>query len=205
MRTALRLVHLLSRWRSVMRLTNNAERYGIVAQMLHWLIMLLVCAQFGLALRADALPRGPALLSVLGLHKSVGITIFALMILRLLWRTFNPAPDPPAHISRWQRVAAQISHLALYGLLLLLPLFGWLMSSARNFPVSWFRLFTLPDLIAPSEAAYRFFHEGHELLARMLLLIMLLHVAAALKHHFIDGDNVLMRMLPWRSGKDRSQ
>jgi cytochrome b561 len=181
-----------------MRVTNDAEQYGIVAQALHWLIVLLVIVQFGLALRADALPRGPALLSVLGLHKSVGITIFALMILRLLWRSFNPAPEPPAHMPHWQRIAARVSHFAIYGLLLLLPLFGWLMSSARNFPVSWFKLVTLPDLIAPSETAYRFFHEGHEVMARLLLLLVLLHVGAALKHHFIDRDNVLMRMLPWR-------
>lgn len=78
-----------------------------------------------------------------------------------------------------------------------MPLFGWLMSSARNFPVSWFGIATLPDLIAPSEKAYEFFHEGHELLAKVLFVLALVHIAAALKHHFIDRDDVLLRMLPW--------
>lgn len=181
-----------------MRLTDSADQYGLVARALHWLIVVLVIVQYGLALRANALPRGPALLAVLGLHKSVGITIFALAIVRLAWRGFNPTPQLPVHIPPWQRVAARLSHGALYAVLLVMPLFGWLMSSARNFPVSWFRLYTLPDLIAPNERAYEFFHEGHEWLARFLLLLALLHVAAALKHHFIDRDGVLLRMLPWQ-------
>lgn len=159
--------------------------------------MVLVVTQFVLAQRADALPRGVALLQTLALHKSIGITIFALAVLRLVWRWLNPVPPMPQTSPRWQHLAARMSHIALYALLLVMPLFGWLMSSARNFPVSWFGIATLPDLIGPSEQAYDFFHEGHEFLAKVLFVLALLHIAAALKHHFIDRDEVLLRMLPW--------
>lgn len=180
-----------------MQLRNSETKYGAIAQLFHWVIVVLVVTQFVLAQRADSLPRGLALLQTLALHKSVGITIFALALLRLLWRWMNPVPPMPSSSPRWQQIASRISHIALYALLLLMPLFGWLMSSARNFPVSWFGIATLPDLIAPSEKAYKFFHEGHELLAKVLFVLALVHIAAALKHHFIDRDDVLLRMLPW--------
>lgn len=180
-----------------MQLRNSEAKYGAIAQLFHWTIVVLVITQFVLAQRADGLPRGIALLQTLALHKSVGITIFALAVLRLLWRWVNPVPPVPPSSPRWQHLGARISHVALYALLLLMPLFGWLMSSARNFPVSWFGIATLPDLIGPSEKAYDFFHEGHELLAKVLFVLALLHIAAALKHHFIDRDDVLLRMLPW--------
>lgn len=182
---------------SVMQLKNSTTKYGWLAQLFHWTIVALIVTQFVLALRADDLPRGPALIATLGLHKSVGITIFALAIARLIWRWLNPVPPMPSNVPRWQQLAARASHFGLYALILIMPLFGWMMSSARNFPVSWFGAFTLPDLIEPNEQAYHFFHEGHEILARVLLFLALLHIAAALKHHFIDRDEVLTRMLPW--------
>lgn len=180
-----------------MRFKNTELKYGPIAQLFHWVIVALVITQFLLAQRADDLPRGPALLQTLALHKSIGITILALAIVRLAWRWVNPVPPMPPSAPRWQHVAARISHSALYGLLLLQPLVGWLMSSARNFPVSWFGAVTLPDLIEPSKSAYELFHEGHEILGQALLVLALLHAAAALKHHFIDRDDVLLRMLPW--------
>jgi cytochrome b561 len=180
-----------------MQLKNTASKYGAIAQLFHWTIVVLVITQFVLGLRADSLPRGMALLQTLALHKSIGITILVLAILRLIWRALNPVPPMPLNTPLWQRLAGRVSHFALYALLLLMPIFGWLMSSARNFPVSWFGAVTLPDMIGPSEQAYRFFHEGHEFLARVLFVLALLHIAAALKHHFIDRDDVLLRMLPW--------
>jgi len=126
------------------------------------------------------------------------MTIFALAVLRLLWRLINPVPAIPSTSPRWQQIGAHISHVALYGLILITPLLGWIMSSARNFSVSWFGLFTLPDLVQPNRARYDLFHEAHEILAWTLLAIAVLHAAAALKHHFFDRDNVLRRMLPLR-------
>jgi cytochrome b561 len=152
--------------------------------------------QFILANRADDLPLGAAKLAVLAKHKSFGITILGLALLRLVWRWLNRVPAEPLDIPRWQRIAARVSHIGLYVLLLITPLAGWLMSSARNFPVSWFGLVTLPDFIAPNRPAYELLHDIHELLAQTLFWLALLHIAAALKHHFIDKDNVLRRMLP---------
>jgi cytochrome b561 len=179
-----------------MQLKNDASRYGAVAQLFHWAVAVLIIVQFVLARRADALPLGPAKIQVLAQHKSVGITILGLMLLRLLWRWINVVPPEPPNVPAWQRIAARISHVALYVLLLVTPVVGWLMSSARNFPVSWFGLLTLPDFIAPNKAAYELLHKTHELLAQTLFWLALLHIAAALKHHFIDKDNVLRRMLP---------
>ena len=175
---------------------NNEARYGAVAQLFHWAVVVLIVTQYVLAIKGHDLPIGPSKIATLAQHKSVGITILGLAILRLLWRWFNPVPVTPPTTPRWQRIAAHASHFLLYALLLTMPVIGWLMSSARNFPVSWFGIFTLPDFIEPDRAAYEFLHELHGTLARVLFFVALVHIAAALKHHFIDRDNVLRRMLP---------
>ena len=179
-----------------MQLKNDESRYGAVAQFFHWTIVVLIIVQFTLANQADKLPLGAAKIAVLARHKSFGITILALVLLRVIWRLINPRPADPSTMPRWQRIASHVSHGGLYALLIVTPIFGWLMSSARNFPVSWFGLVTLPDFIAPNRPAYEFLHEAHELLAGTLFWLALLHIAAALKHHFVDRDNVLRRMLP---------
>lgn len=185
-----------------MQVKNSLVQYGSVAQLFHWTIVILIVTQFVLANKADALSLGPAKIATLAQHKSVGMTIFGLAILRLLWRWLNPAPQLPASMPAWQRIGAHASHWLLYGLLLALPLLGWLMSSARNFPVSWFGVFTFPDLVAANRARYEFFRDAHELLAKVLFCLALLHMAAAFKHHLIDRDNVLRRMLPVRLKRD---
>jgi cytochrome b561 len=187
-----------------MQLKNDESRYGVVAQLFHWAIVVLIIVQFILANRQHDLPLGPAKIAVLAQHKSFGITILGLVLMRLIWRWLNPVPAEPLDIPHWQRIAARVSHLGLYALLLITPVVGWLMSSARNFPVSWFGLVTLPDFIEPDRPTYEFLHETHELLAQTLFWLALLHVAAALKHHFIDKDNVLRRMLPVKLKQDRS-
>jgi cytochrome b561 len=179
-----------------MQLKNDAFRYGAIAQLFHWTIVALIITQFTLANKAEGLPLGPAKIATLATHKSVGMTIFGLAVLRLIWRWFNPVPEAPASTPSWQRRAAHVSHWALYALIMITPLIGWLMSSARNFPVSWFGLITLPDFVEPDTARYEFFHSTHEVLAMSLLVIAIVHAAAALKHHFFDRDNVLRRMLP---------
>jgi cytochrome b561 len=181
-----------------MQLKNDTSRYGLVAQFFHWTIVILIIVQYVLANRADVLPLGPAKIAMLARHKSVGITILALAVLRLVWRWLNPVPPQPEGSPRWQQVSAHISHVALYALLLIQPMLGWLMSSARNFPVSWFGLVTLPDLITPNRPAYEFLLEAHETVGILLFVVALIHAAAAIKHHFIDRDNVLRRMLPLR-------
>jgi cytochrome b561 len=179
-----------------MQFKNDSSRYGAIAQLFHWSIVALIITQFFLANKADGLPLGPAKIATLATHKSVGMTIFGLAILRLIWRWFNPIPDVPATTPAWQRMAAHFSHWTLYALILVTPLIGWFMSSARNFPVSWFGVVTLPDFVEPNKATYEFLHDTHEILAATLFVIALIHAGAALKHHFFARDNVLRRMLP---------
>jgi len=188
-----------------MKLLNNARRWGAIAQTLHWVIAALVITQFTLAQLAEnagAMKREhPAAvieqLSLLARHKSVGITILMLAILRLFWRTLSAVPQLPVNTPRWQVRAAHASHTLFYVLLFALPITGWMMSSAANYPVSWFRLATLPDLVAPNKDLHEALEDVHGALAGTLFVLAILHVLAAFKHHFIDHDEVFKRMLPW--------
>jgi cytochrome b561 len=180
-----------------MKIRNSRTRYGALAQLFHWVIVALVIVQFVLAEIASDLPTGLDKLATLARHKSVGITILGLAVLRLIWRMTNPTPALPSSTPPWQRLGARLSHAGLYALLFLQPLTGWLMSSAKNYPVSWFGLIGLPDLVAPSQDVFETMQDLHELGATLLAALAIVHAVAALKHHFIDRDDVLRRMLPW--------
>jgi cytochrome b561 len=179
-----------------------ATRYSAVAQAFHWIIVALIVTQFVLANLEDDLPIGVHKLALLARHKSFGMTILMLAILRLLWRLKNPPPPLPAGMTSLERVLARATHAAFYVLLFAMPITGWMMSSAKNYSVSWFGLFTWPNLIGKNAAAYDFLHATHEILSDVLFVVAVLHVLAALKHHFWNKDDVLVRMLPFtRSSK----
>ncbi|MDE2138091.1 MAG: cytochrome b [Gammaproteobacteria bacterium] len=180
-----------------MTLQNTTRRWGTIAQTFHWLIVVLLVVQVTLAELADDLPVGVRKLTLLARHKSVGITILALVILRLAWRAVNAHPPLPANLKPYERTLARLTHLALYVLLFAMPLTGWTMSSARGFPVSWFGFFTLPDLVPKSRPLYDALVLTHQTLAWFLFAVVALHVAGALKHHFVHKDDVLRRMLPF--------
>lgn len=181
-----------------MSLRNTTARWGALSQLLHWAIVVLIIMQYLLIETAHNLPRTSGMrLEMLARHKSFGITVLMLAIVRLLWRAVNPTPLLPNTLKPYERWLANGAHLALYGLIFALPLTGWMMSSARNFPVSWFGLWQLPDLIAPSKPLYSLLHETHETLFWVLVGVAALHVLAALKHHFLLKDDVLRRMLPF--------
>jgi cytochrome b561 len=183
-----------------MQVRNSDRRYGAVAQLLHWTIVVLVITQFVLAEIAEDQPAlSLEKLAVLARHKSVGMTILMLALIRLLWRWANPVPALPAGVPGWQARVARITHVALYTLIIAQPLSGWLMSSAKAYSVSWFGLFEFPNLVAKSESTFDAMHETHEVLATLLAVVAIVHAAAALKHHFYDRDDVLKRMLPARS------
>ena len=176
---------------------NSALRYGYVAQTLHWVIVGLLIVQVTLGKIADELPLGLEKLAVLARHKSFGITILGLASIRLAWRWID-RPPPLRPMPNWQHLAANLNHWALYALLFAMPLSGWMMSSASNYPVSWFGLVQLPDLVGPDRALKERFEDLHHLFAYFLFTLVGLHVAAALKHQFIDRDGLLRRMLPGR-------
>lgn len=167
-----------------------------MAQSLHWLIVLLVLCQFVVGIYGKDLPVGIERLKLLSFHKSVGITVFALVILRLLWRFYTPPPKLPPGMKPLERFGAHFSHVALYGLLLVLPILGWLTSNASNLTVRWFYLFNLPNLMGPDRDIARLTKNLHDLGAWCLLALVCLHIAAAFWHEFARHDGVLRRMLP---------
>jgi cytochrome b561 len=170
-----------------------------VAQAFHWVIVLLVLAQFVIGVDAHGMPVSLLRLKLLTLHKSIGVTVFGLVVLRLLWRWYSPPPPLPANMHAWQRLAAHLSHGLLYGLLLVLPLIGWITSSASNLTVRWFFLFNLPNPVNPDPALASFAKGLHMTLAWLLLALVCLHVAAAFWHELRLKDGVLRRMLPFTS------
>jgi cytochrome b561 len=182
-----------------MALTNTVDRWGSVSKLFHWTIVALLITQFVLANLAEDLPLGLAKLAMLARHKSVGITILGLAVLRLLWRLgAGPTPPLPSDLKPHERALAHLTHYGLYALLFALPLTGWAMSSAKNYPVSWFSIGgALPNLVAPDEQLFEILKETHEILATALIVVTVLHAGAALVHHFHRRDDVLRRMLPF--------
>ncbi len=178
-----------------MSVMNTNAGYGWPARMLHWVIVALIIAQFVLANMAESAESRMEMFVLFARHKSVGLTIFALMLIRLLWRFVNTQPQLPLRTPTWQRHIARTTHWLLYALIFALPITGLLGSAASNFPVTWFGIFTVPAMIGPNEALADLFHELHEIFAVALFMLALLHVLAALKHHFFDRDNVLRRMI----------
>jgi cytochrome b561 len=176
-------------------------RYSSVAQGLHWIIAALVVTQFALAYAANGLPLGIERLVLMARHKSFGMTILMLSVVRLAWRLWNPPPPLPDAVRPIEQRLARYSHLAFYFLLFAMPLSGWLMSSAKNYSVSWFNQFTWPDLIGKSEPAFQWLRGLHHTLSFALLGIATVHILAALRHQFWLKDDVLLRMLPF--GKAR--
>lgn len=173
------------------------NRYSIVSLIFHWLIAALVVTQVLLIMTADA-TKGPAAGQWIGLHKSIGLGILVLTLGRIGWRLANPAIPLPETIPRWQRLMARGTHILFYVVLIGMPLGGWAASSAAGREIVWFGLFEWPLLPIGGgrETAGRLM-DMHELGAKALYLLIVLHVAGALKHHFVDRDNVLHRMMPW--------
>ncbi|HEY8051559.1 MAG: cytochrome b [Steroidobacterales bacterium] len=187
-----------------MAIQNTTRRWGSLSQLLHWTIVALLIVQVTLAFMADDLPIGMRKLTLLARHKSFGITILGLVILRLVWRRLNDTPILPDTLKAYERFLARFVHGALYVLLFAMPLSGWMMSSARGFPVSWFGFIQLPDLVPKSKPLYEVLVTTHETLAWTLGVVVILHVAAALKHHFILKDDTLRRMLPFTGKNERT-
>lgn len=181
-----------------MQIKNSTERYGAIARLLHWSVSLLVIGLLAVGLIMTEMEFSPDTLKLYGLHKSFGIIVLTLMTLRLIWRLMNTRPELPKTIEEWQARAAKATHWLFYALLFAMPLTGWLMSSAAGFPVSVFGLPALPDLVAPNKELGEIFEEAHELIGYSLIGLIVLHISAALMHHFYYKDGVLATMLPLR-------
>jgi len=181
-----------------------AQRYGPVAIALHWLIALAILILLGVGLWMTELKNSPTKIEIYTWHKWVGLTVLALAAFRLLWRLYRKPPTPLPGPS-WQLRAAAGTHGLMYLLMLAMPLSGWLQNSASGFPLSWFGLFKVPALIARDREAFAFWQQVHEWLAWTLMAVIALHLAATVKHHFIDRDSTLTRMLPRLPSDSRTQ
>jgi len=177
---------------------NTVDRWGSVSQALHWLVVALILVLAAVGLSLDSLPKTPKYFWLFTLHKSLGVTVLALVLLRIGWRLYAGSPRP-LPMPRWQVHAANGTHALLYALLLAMPISGWLYDSASGLrPFRLFGLVTMPKLVAPDEALRHAALATHQALFWILAATVLLHVAAALHHHWIRHDATLARMLPER-------
>jgi cytochrome b561 len=196
-----------------MQWRNTAWRYGYIATSLHWVIVAGIVAQYFLAEAAEEHEGARAsAFSAAGLHNSIGITILALAVLRVLWRVVELPPALPQTMKTYERVLARTAHFAFYALLFALPLSGWALATADQQAINFFGLFDLPQLrlgaqlpIEGGTLTKDQLEEIHEALFNVLLGVAALHVAAALKHHFYDRDNVLRSMWPWSRRAERTR
>jgi cytochrome b561 len=178
---------------------SNAQRWGALAQMFHWLIVLLIIVQGAVGLYMVDLPKKPSIIPYYNFHKSVGMTVLALAVLRRAWRAFDPRPLEPASMPRWQALGARAGHALLYALLFAAPLSGWWFDSVAALrPLYFFGLFEVPHLTAANPDLKELAHETHEWLFWLLALVACGHAAMAFIHEFINRDGTLSRMLPVR-------
>lgn len=182
-----------------MALRNNSDSYGSVAKAFHWVVAILIIGLLAVGFYMGGLPKeDPSRMGIYGLHKALGITVLAVVSVRLLWKSVNVRPVLPASMSKIEKCGAQIGHALLYVFAFAMPLSGWAMSSAAGYPVSMFGLFNMPMLVGPDKDLAKAMNELHGNMAIALIAILVLHIVAALFHHFVRKDNVLIRMLPER-------
>jgi len=177
-------------------LRNSTLRFGAIAILLHWVIALLMIGLIILGLYMVSLPMNLHKLKYYGWHKEFGVLVLMLATVRLAWRFTNTTPLLPPQMPKWEQLAAHGMHYVFYGFMFALPITGWMLSSAAGFPVSFFGLFVLPDLISTNEQSRHLLTEIHKWLAYGLIAAICGHVGAALQHHFINKDDILRRMLP---------
>ena len=173
---------------------SRLMRYSTPAIVLHWLMALLIFAAFPLGVYMHELPLSPDKLKLYSFHKWIGVTVLLLVAIRLSWRLTHTPPALPDSVAAWQRRTSAIVHGLLYLLMIAIPLSGWLMSSAKGFPTVWFGVLPLPDLVGKNRELGDLLAGVHKALNFTLLALVILHVGAALKHHFIERQPFLQRM-----------
>lgn len=172
------------------------QRYHRLSIFIHWLIAVLIIGAFALGSIMTDMKISPSKLQYYSWHKWLGVSILALVALRLLSRLVLGAPAYPDSMKKWEKQLATSTHIFLYVLMFAVPLSGYFYTSAAGIPVVYFKLIELPTIIGPNPELKPFLKELHEVLTTVLLIVVSLHVAAALKHHFIDRDGIFQRMLP---------
>lgn len=175
-----------------MQIKNSKNQFGLIAILFHWIMAILVIGMLCLGLYMTSLPAGAEKSGLYGWHKAFGVLILMLVVLRILWRVSNITPQ--LAIPLLEKMIARTVHWALYGFMMAMPITGWLLSSAAGHPPSFFGVFVLPGLMTPNPDLVPFLGNLHKWIAYGLITTIVLHTLAALKHHFIDKDNILRRM-----------
>lgn len=178
---------------------NTEDHYGAIAILFHWSMALIVIGLAALGLYMVTLPDvgfNTKKVMLILYHKEFGVLVLVVLVARLAWRVTHILPQLVAHLPDWQKIAARFVHLSFYLLMFALPMTGWLMSSAAGIPVSFFGLFTLPDLLPRDDYLFQQLIDVHKWFGYALILFIFVHVGAALRHHFVFKDNTLRRMLP---------
>ncbi len=175
---------------------SDSSHYTRTAKTLHWLMSLVIFSLLILGFYMSDLPLSPEKLKLYSWHKWAGVSLFLLAVIRLGWRITHTPPAMPVQMPQLQRKAAVGFHFILYLLMFIIPLSGWLMSSAKGYQTVWFGVLPLPDLIPKNKEVGDILQQLHEALNIVLIGIVVIHVVAALKHHFVDKDDVLKQMLP---------
>lgn len=179
-------------------MTSQEAHYSATAKWVHWLTLLLLLGSYTLGFIMADLKPSPTRLQMFAYHKWIGVTVFLLTLLRLGWRLAVP-PPPQVSMPAWQTWLAENTHRLLYLLLFIVPISGWLMSSAHGFQTVYFGVLPIPNLLHKDKALAEVLEEVHESLTLLMLAIVAVHALAAIKHQLVDRDTVLRRMLPrWR-------
>lgn len=175
------------------------KRYTSTAIALHWLMAILIFGLLALGFYMQDLPLSPEKLQLYSWHKWAGVSAFLLVLVRLAWRLSHRPPELPASMPKLLQFAAHAGHLALYALMLAIPLSGWLMSSAKGFQTVWFGVLPIPDLLDKNKELGDLLQTVHMSLNLFFAVVIAGHIGAALKHHFLDKDDILTRILPHHS------
>ena len=182
-------------------LKNTAVKWGTLAQTLHWGIMVLFVGMWLVAEQMQEMPQDATFLGLgkwdlYGMHKATGMLILALVLVRVAWRFMNPTPSLGEQSTPLQKMAANLVHLGLYGVMLGMPISGYLMSMAGGHSISFYGLFNVPDIIGKNPDLGKFAHFMHGAIWNVFTALIVLHILAAVYHHFMKKDMVLRRMLP---------
>lgn len=179
---------------------NPRESYTITAILLHWATAAFIISATVLGIYMHELPFSPFKLKLYSYHKWIGVTVVMFALVRLAWRYSHRAPGLPANMPSWERKAANLAHIALYALMIVVPFVGWVMSSAHGFQTVYLSVLPIPDLIGKNKELAEALEKVHAILNLIFTALVFTHVAAALKHHFMNKDDVLTRMLGLRRG-----
>lgn len=188
-----------------MRLRNTSTNWGAIAKAFHWLIAVSIIGNIILGYWAEGLAVSPTKAEAFYWHKTIGLTVLWLAVVRLLWRFTNPGPRLPTGMAAWERALARTSHVLLYALMIAMPLSGWVIHSTADSPLHLYGLLPVPDIIpagADEAAIGDLAKAAHYWMFVAICALLALHILGALKHHIVNRDHVLKRMLPFSRASD---